>query len=216
VNIDPSITNIVKIAVLQFEDVKVKSESTSLWSEIESLCLELRDTYHTMEDARADITHARRLYKQIGLDPTKQRPSSEALLRRVIKGKELYQVNSVVDTCNLCSLKFLLPIGLYDSAKIKKPVTLRLGKEGEGYEGIGKGRINLSGKLAFIDKLGPFGNPSSDSARTKITLETKEVLFVIFAPHEYEDSLPSGHAHYAIRQMDLFNGGKKTGIFFCG
>jgi len=215
-NIDPAITNIVKIAVLQFENVKVKSKSTPLWGEIESLSLELRNTYHSMEDAREDITPARQLYKQIGLDPTKQRPSSEALLRRIIKGRELYQVNSVVDTCNLCSLKFLLPIGLYDFAKIKKPVILRLGKENEGYEGIGKGWVNLSGKLAFVDQLGPFGNPSSDSARTKITLETTEVLFVIFTPHDYDDSQLNSHADYAATQMHIFNGGKRTEIFFCG
>src|SRR5207237_3024125 len=82
---------------------------------------------------------ARDLYRRTGEDPTKLRPSSEALLRRVLRGEALYRINSLVDTCNLCSLEFLLPIGLYDADRIQGTVTVRLGAQGEGYDSLGKG-----------------------------------------------------------------------------
>ena len=77
------------------------------------------------------------MYRRIGLDPTKTRPSSEALLRRVRKGDGLPRINSLVDICNWCSLEFQLPYGLYDLAAIEPPIDLRLGADGEEYEGIG-------------------------------------------------------------------------------
>ncbi len=132
---------------------------------------------------RLNITRA--LYQKIGLDPTKTRPSSEALLRRVLKGNPIYQINSLVDTCNYCSLQLLLSLGLYDVSKIVGSVQLRLGRENEGYEGIRKEFINVNERLTLADELGPFGNPSADSARTMITEKTTDALFVIFVPADY-------------------------------
>ena len=80
------------------------------------------------------------MYKRVGLDPTKRRPSSEALLRRVRKGDPLPRINSMVDVCNWCSLEFQLPYGLYDAAQIEGDVVLRLGREGESYPGHPQGR----------------------------------------------------------------------------
>ena len=213
-NIHKSVENLVCIVVIEFHDVKVSRKSAKLWAAIDTFAQELRNTYISFEKAREDLAPARRLYRQIGLDPTKNRPSSEALLRRIIKNRDLYQVNSVVDVCNLCSLKFLLPIGLYDLDKIEAPITLRLGQDEEGYEGIGKGWINLSGKIALFDSQGPFGNPSSDSARTKITLITSKILFVIFAPLDYDEVLLVRHKEYAIAQMTLYNGGRVGNVCF--
>jgi DNA/RNA-binding domain of Phe-tRNA-synthetase-like protein len=122
------------------------------------------------------------MYRRFGLDPTKTRPSSEALLRRVRRGEGLPRINSVVDVCNWCSLETQLPFGLYDVDRIEGDVVLRLGAAGEGYEGIRKDRVNVAGRLTLADERGPFGNPTSDSARTMVTLETRRALFVIFAP----------------------------------
>jgi DNA/RNA-binding domain of Phe-tRNA-synthetase-like protein len=135
---------------------------------------------------RAEIASVRAMYKRLGIDPTKVRPSSEGLLRRVRKGDPLPRVNSLVDICNWCSVETQLPFGLYDHARLEgQTVALRLGDPGEGYEGIRKDRVNVEGRLTLSDERGPFGNPTSDSARTMVTLETTSVLFVVYCPRPY-------------------------------
>jgi len=126
----------------------------------------------------------RGMYRRTGLDPTKRRPSSEALLRRVRKGEALPRINSLVDVCNWCSLEFQLPYGLYDLDRIEGDVILRLGAEGESYEGIRKDEVHVGGRIALADARGPFGNPSSDSARTMVTDAATRALMIVFAPAE--------------------------------
>jgi DNA/RNA-binding domain of Phe-tRNA-synthetase-like protein len=131
----------------------------------------------------ADVTAAvRTMYKRVGIDPTKTRPSSEALLRRVRRGDELPRINSLVDVVNWCSLESQLPFGLYDADRIHGSVELRLGRPGEEYAGIRKDTVHVAGRLTLADDRGPFGNPTSDSARTMVTEATTRVLVVIFAP----------------------------------
>ena len=142
--------------------------------------------------APEDVASVRTMYKRVGIDPTKTRPSSEALLRRVRKGDALPRINSLEDVCNWCSLEFQLPYGLYDAAKIEGAVTLRLGHPGESYAGIRKDQVNVDGRLALADAAGAFGNPTSDSARTMVTPATTRVLVVVFAPR---DLTPARLAH---------------------
>jgi DNA/RNA-binding domain of Phe-tRNA-synthetase-like protein len=133
-----------------------------------------------------DTGAVRAMYKRVGLDPTKTRPSSEALLRRVRKGDSLPRINSLVDVCNWCSLEFQLPYGLYDAGRIEGDIELRLGREGESYPGIRKDDVNVGGRLTLADHHGPFGNPTSDSARTMVTTATTSAVVVIFAPVEID------------------------------
>jgi DNA/RNA-binding domain of Phe-tRNA-synthetase-like protein len=147
----------------------------------------LRDAAAAMRKAAdedpGDVAAAvRTMYKRVGLDPTKTRPSSEALLRRVRKGGELPRINSLVDVINWCSLESRLPFGLYDLDQIEGDVVLRLGREGEAYAGIRKDTVHVAGRLTLSDAAGPFGNPSSDSARTMVTPATTRALVVIFSP----------------------------------
>jgi DNA/RNA-binding domain of Phe-tRNA-synthetase-like protein len=135
----------------------------------------------------AEVTSVRTMYKRVGLDPTKTRPSSEALLRRVRKGDTLPRINSMVDVCNWCSLEFQLPYGLYDADQIDGDVDLRLGVAGESYAGIRKDDVHVDGRIALADRIGPFGNPTSDSARTMVTIATTRALLVVFAPREVEE-----------------------------
>jgi DNA/RNA-binding domain of Phe-tRNA-synthetase-like protein len=128
------------------------------------------------------IDATRAMYKAVGIDPTKRRPSSEALLRRVLKGDALPRINSVVDVCNWCSLEFQVSFGLYDAERIVGDVTLRVGLPGESYPGIRKDDVHVGGRLALVDAQGPFGNPTSDSARTMVTPATTRVLLVVYAP----------------------------------
>jgi DNA/RNA-binding domain of Phe-tRNA-synthetase-like protein len=134
----------------------------------------------------AEITAVRTMYKRVGLDPTKTRPSSEALLRRVRKGDSLPRINSMVDVCNWCSLEFQLPYGLYDAAHIDGDVELRMGLAGESYPGIRKDAVHVDGRIALADRIGPFGNPTSDSARTMVTTATTRAMLIVFAPRDVD------------------------------
>lgn len=132
----------------------------------------------------AESAAVRSMYKRVGLDPTKTRPSNEALLRRVRKGDTIPRINSLVDIVNWCSLEFQLPYGLYDLSNVAGPVTMRLGAAGESYAGIRKDDVNVGGRITMADTVGPFGNPTSDSARTMVTTATTEALVVVYAPAE--------------------------------
>jgi len=130
----------------------------------------------------AGIDAARALYRALGIDPTRTRPSSEALLRRVRRGEPLPRINTAVDVCNWCSVEVQMPYGLYDAGVLEPPLTLRRGAPGDQYAGIGKETVHLAGRLALFDGRGPFGNPTSDSARTMTSVRTRTVMAVVFAP----------------------------------
>lgn len=130
-----------------------------------------------------DTAPARALYRQFGIDPTRMRPSSEALLRRLKKGEALPRINSLVDVANAVSVQLQVPVGLYDLGKVKgEELVVRLGKEGESYTGIGKERVNVAGRICVADAEGPIGNPTSDSARTMITTDTERAAWIYFLP----------------------------------
>jgi DNA/RNA-binding domain of Phe-tRNA-synthetase-like protein len=176
----------VRLGVLVLEGVTVREADPALQAEIEAEAAALRGRFAGQSSGDVPgVAAARDLYKALGLDPTKVRPSNEALLRRVLKGEALYRVNTLVDALNLCSLRSQLPFGLYDLDQVRPPVQLRKGGPGEGYEGIRKGRVNVEGRPTLVDAEGPFGNPSSDSLRTSITLAARRALVTVYAPAGY-------------------------------
>jgi DNA/RNA-binding domain of Phe-tRNA-synthetase-like protein len=158
-----------------------------------------------------EIAAVRTMYKRVGLDPTKTRPSSEALLRRVRKGDSLPRINSMVDVCNWCSLEFQLPYGLYDAAHIDGDVELRIGRDGESYPGIRKDAVHVDGRIALADRLGPFGNPTSDSARTMVTTATTQAMLVVFAPRELNSRKLTQVLDATSRRMADFTGCHEAG-----
>lgn len=182
-SIDTHLSGRVRLGALILDGVTVKGSDPALAAEVEGYEQELRARYSGVKSGDVPATaDARALYKALGIDPTKSRPSNEALLRRVLKSESLYVVNTLVDALNLVSLKVQLPFGLYDAARIEPPVLLRKGMPGEGYEGIRKGLVNVEGRPVLVDARGPFGNPTSDSSRTCITLETRSALVVLYSP----------------------------------
>ncbi len=130
-----------------------------------------------LESPQIEVT--RKAYKALGKDPARYRGSAEALLRRVVAGKGLPQINAVVDVINLVSVESRLPVGLYDLAHVTGEIVFRAGRAGETYKGIGKYDLNLEGLPLFADTAGPHGSATSDSERTMVTAATKEVLAVI-------------------------------------
>lgn len=131
------------------------------------------------------VAETRTLFHRLGVDPTKTRPSNEALLRRVLQGKGLPVVHPAVDVCNLASLEHQYPLGLYDRAMIQgSRVVVRPGRVGEGYPGIRKDHVGLTGRLLLADDEGAFGAPTSDSLRTSVREHTRSLLVVLFCPIE--------------------------------
>jgi DNA/RNA-binding domain of Phe-tRNA-synthetase-like protein len=177
-SVDPPLNSIVRPGWFVAEPVHVVARDEAMDEPLRKSAAAMRVAAES-----AEITAAvRSMYKRVGIDPTKTRPSSEALLRRVRRGDEIPRVNSLVDVINWCSLETQLPYGVYDLDKIQGDVTLRLGNAGEEYPGIRKDAVHVFGRLTLADDAGAFGNPTSDSARTMITTDTTRALVVIFCP----------------------------------
>ena len=200
----PDLHGIVRPAAAWLEDATVAEREPRLDAPLAAAESAVRT--HPPEE----IAAVRTMYKRVGIDPTRRRPSSEALLRRVRKGDPLPRINSMVDVCNWCSLEFQLPYGLYDAARIEGDVVLRLGVEGESYPGIRKDDVHVGGRITLADTLGPFGNPTSDSARTMVTTATRQALVVVFAPHEIESRRLTSVLDVTVRRMQQFTGARET------
>jgi DNA/RNA-binding domain of Phe-tRNA-synthetase-like protein len=208
IGIDPALDGTIRLGWFRMDGVEPQGPTETLDADLEALGNRLRQEFATPADAAPRNKPARLLYRSLGLDPTKNRPSSEALLRRLLTGKPLYRINTVVDAANLCSLEAALPVGLYDIDRVVGGLRVGLGRAGAGYEGIGKGRINLEGRLALFDDRGPFGNPSADSWRTRVRDETRGLLFVLFAPIEMPASDLERITAEAAGRMALYAGGR--------
>ena len=173
----------VRVGLLVIEGVSVREGDPALAAVVDAECAALRGRYGEGKSSEVPgAQDARTLYKALGIDPTKYRPSNEALLRRALKGETLYRINTLVDALNLASLREQLPFGLYDVDRVTPPVELRFGAPGEAYEGIRKGPVHVAGRPVLVDAEGAFGNPTSDSLRTCITLATSRCLVVAYAP----------------------------------
>ena len=182
-SIDRELDGVSRVGFLQMDGVRVLESPPSLKAMLNELADECAATYAnaSLGDI-ATVRKIRTIFHRAGLDPTRYRPSSESLLRRAVKGKGLYLINSVVDLVNYFSLKTLWPIGLYDADKLKPPIEWRVGLEGESYEGIGRDRLNLANFPLLVDQEGPFGSPISDSMRTRVTETCTRILWITFAP----------------------------------
>jgi DNA/RNA-binding domain of Phe-tRNA-synthetase-like protein len=186
IEVAPELHGRVRLGVLVLGGVFVRQQDEMLQAEIDGYGQQLRAENEGARSAEVlGAADARTLYKDLGLDPTKTRPSSEALLRRVLKGEPLYRINTLVDALNLCSLRAQLPFGLYDLGQVEPPVLLRRGAAGESYQGIRKAAVNVDGRPVLADARGAFGNPSSDSERTMVRKETSRALVTVYAPARY-------------------------------
>jgi len=181
--VDPAIAARVRLLAVEADSIQAGPAPASLRAAIRSACGERARLYGGSAPAEiAGVSAARTLYRSFGIDPTHTRPSSEALLRRVIHEKPFPEISAPVDLCNLCALLWLLPIGLYDRETLQGDIALRRGEPGEGYEGIRKVRVDVGGRPVLSDRSGAFGNPTSDSLRTAVTAGTRSLLMVVFAP----------------------------------
>lgn len=161
--------------------IKNSAHSQGLWEEIGNFEKKYTHEFDTESlKEHPAILATREAYKRCGKDPSRYRPSGEALVRRLLKGHGLYQVNTAVDLINLASIRFGYSIGGFDIDKIEgEEIQLGIGKEGEPYQGIGRGELNIAGMPVYRDTLGGFGTPTSDHERTKLDLDTTHLLCII-------------------------------------
>ena len=204
ITISPEFEGTARIGILQMDDVQVSSTPDELKIMLNNLADEFASRYKDQGPGEIPmVKKIRTIFHRAGLDPTRYRPSSESLLRRAVKGKGLYFINSVVDLINYFSLKSLCPMGLFNADLLKPPIVWRRGQDGESYEGIGRDRLNLAHFPLLADADGPFGSLISDSMRTRITEDCTRILWVTFAPPE--SAVPLEEFSEA---MIRFNGGK--------
>ena len=152
-----------------------------LWQEIDTFTQELRarETADSIKQQPA-ILATREAYRRLGKDPSRYRPSAEALRRRLLRGLELYRIDTLVDLINLVSLRTGYSIGGFDADKIQgTDLCLGVGRSGEPFEGIGRGPLNIEGLPVWRDTLGGIGTPTSDNERTKMDVETRHILAII-------------------------------------
>jgi DNA/RNA-binding domain of Phe-tRNA-synthetase-like protein len=179
----------VKLGVVEADGVQVALADADLARLVNDVCERKRREFTVESLAEAEPVRAvRAMFRAWGVDPSKYRPSSEALLRRVVQGKELYQALNVVDIGNLGSVETGWPFGFYDRAQLQPLVTFREGATSESYEGIGKRTWHLAGRPVLADSQGPFGSPISDSTRSMITKSAAAILAVIYAPARAPDT----------------------------
>lgn len=201
--VTPEVSALVSLGLVRAEPVQAGPASPGLVQEMEETRADL-EAQHAGKPPSSipGLAPARRLYRAFGIDPTRTRPSSEALWRRVVRGKPLPRVSGPVDLCNLLSLRFLLPLGLYDVASIQGEVTLRHGTAGESYQGIRKDDVHVGGRPVLSDTAGPFGNPTSDSLRTSVHQDTTSLWLVIFAPRGFPQDELQGQVDHASQAME--------------
>src|SRR5512133_2050472 len=166
----------------------IKSEVTNtdhnseLWNEVQRVTTQIRATltFEAIKD-QPQIAYTRKMYSACGKDPSRYRPSAEALMRRIVKGQDLYRISTLVDLINLVSLKFGYSIGAFDVSRIEGTVAMGIGKSEEIYNGIGKGLLNIENLPVLRDERGAIGSPTSDEERTSIRNDTSKLLMVIYA-----------------------------------
>jgi len=206
----------VKLGVVEADELQVVLVHPQLGPQMDERCERKRREFTVESLAEAEAIRAvRGMFREWGMDPSKYRPSSEALLRRVVRGQGLYRVSNVVDICNIGSIETGWPFGCYDRARIFPPMLLRKGRTGESYEGIGKKRWHLEGRPVLADAQGPFGSPISDSTRSMITESARGVVAVIYAPAQAPQVLLEGAIEELCGRFVQFAAARATRFAIC-
>ena len=202
ITIDRSITDTLPefniIAILM--DVNAKETPDDIKELINKYQEIIKGEYSSLEDVLNIplIKKARDGYKKLGKDPSRYRLACESLLRRIVKGNDLYIINNLVDIGNILSIDFKRSTAVLDYDKIKGDIRIRRGEVTDVYEGIGRGIINVENIPVYVDDISPFGSTTSDTLRTSVSLNTKKVLFFIvcFDDGNHDDEIDKAIKYY--------------------
>lgn len=208
-------------------DIKTKYGACFAWAEYENVCISgphdelsralseqeryARETVDLESISRhPGVLTSRKAFKSLGIDPARYRPSQEALFRRALQSKPIPMINSGVDVNNLLSLKFVLPMGLYDKDKIAGTPQIKIGEDGEVYEALNGRLIDCENKWIIRDREGPFGSPFVDSVRTAVVRNTKNLFHVIYFLYM---ELPENALEHCRSTMEYYLKGHCKGYF---
>ncbi len=216
ITIHESISHVIpncRLGYLTINDVVVRGTPTALSQQFDKLQIEVGQAYNMdILPKLPRILAVRNMYKKLHFDPSRYRPASEALVRRVLQKKNLYYVNSAVDVNNYCSIKYLLPFGLYDLDEIVGDVSYRLATEGHYINMAGKS-VSTEDKPFLTDNIGVFGNPTADSRRTAVTLASRNILAVVYADENVSTPELNEILDFASDMFVCYNGGTVTGKY---
>lgn len=170
----------LKVALIEADIVNTPTDE-SLWNHIQTVAARIRDSYQMPDvNKHPAIAATRSAYKILGKEPNRYRPSAEALMRRAVKGLDLYRTTAMVDLINLASLITGHSIGAFDAKYIEgDTLTLGVGRDEEPYEAIGRGQLNIACLPVWRDKIGGIGTPTSDNDRTKLSPDTQHVVITV-------------------------------------
>jgi len=209
----------LKVGYIQFEGTIIEKHTHEMDIMVEKAIIDVQKKFKDIDSiAKDDVIKAmRKLFSQVGVDPTKERPSAEALLRRVVGGKGIYRINTVVDTNNVISMTTGYPCGVYDADSIIGRIRLHIGKEGGKYIGIGRKEMSTDNRLLTKDDISIFGGPTADSNRTAVSMKTKNVLMLIYNPKEIPEKMLTDTIEEAKKKMCAMTGCtvKESGIYEC-
>jgi len=196
-----------RLGYLVISDASIAGSSSALSQEFIKLQNEVAKIYNIDTLPKLpQIMAVRSMYRKLDFDPSRYRPASESLVRRVLQHKGVYYVNSAVDASNYCSLKYLLPFGLYDLDKIEGEIKYRRAEHGS-YVNIGGHTVSTDGKPFLTDAAGVFGNPTSDSRRTAVSLTSTRLLSVVYAGSEAKAEDLTPVLQFAGEILTRYNGG---------
>jgi len=210
----------LSLGYICFTGVKTEKRNEIIDQEISAASHAVKERFKDTKAIADDlmIKGIRSVFSKAGMDPTKERASGEALIRRIVGGQGIYRVNTVVDTNNVISIRTGCPCGVYDLDKVEGgTISLIVGRSGETYEGIGGKPLNAENRILTKDGKGFFGGPTADSARTSIMPATKEVLMLIYHPASSSSEILGETMKLAIMKMGQTTGAKAedSGIINC-
>jgi DNA/RNA-binding domain of Phe-tRNA-synthetase-like protein len=188
-----------KIGVIEYDDITISETPKMIKGRLQFFEQSLQFELETKAISDyPSLKEWRTIFKQIGTDPNKYRPSSEALYRRVKKGNSIISDNSAIDINNFFSLQYAIPFGIYNMETVKEPILISIGDESSQYDALNGRLVNMAEKLVTSDAVGPFGSPIVDSKRTMITPTTKRALQIIY----FTPSMSSENAMEMLRAVE--------------
>jgi DNA/RNA-binding domain of Phe-tRNA-synthetase-like protein len=207
ITISPKISELVphfKIGTITYHDIAISESPQMIKGRFQLFTESLRLEEKTATDC---ISEYRSVFKAIGIDPFRYRPASESLLRRILSGKDLPPINSGVDVNNFFSIRFAIPIGLYNLDKIEGNVEIRIGHSDDTYEGLNGREMNMEGKLLSADSFGAFGSPIVDSKRTMVDERVTNALHIVYLQPSMEESEAEELLESMAKMFTQVNGG---------
>lgn len=201
IRISSQLKNLVpdfKVGIIQYNHIEVGDSPQMIRGRLqtfqESLFFDLEDKSVTDIEG---IAEWRKIFKQVGTDPNRYRPSVEAIYRRIQKQNFLNSIHSAVDLNNFFSMQYEIPMGIYDADKLDGNIEIRVGQPDDEYLGINGRVISMKDKILSSDETGAFGSPYVDSERTAVTVETKRALQIAYL----KPSLPNESGEKLINSL---------------